>query len=188
MKKDKLTISIVISTFILTVWSAVSWTILPFHSNSLKNLNDQVIDVRAMQGLIANGVYHYPGLPSGNSKESWASVEAKLKTGPRITLMVYHNEGSSLFDLKSFGLSILFNFITSVLLVLTITLTASNKTSTILTQIFVIGLISYFSKSLPFLVWFQFPIDFIIPDLIDTLISFSLVAILLSYLHKVQKA
>jgi hypothetical protein len=185
MKKRKLIASIALSTLVLTAWSVISWTILPFHSNSLKNLNKQVVDIKAMQGLMASGVYHYPGLPTNNSKENWDKLEEQLKTEPRITLMVYHDGGSSLFDLKSFAINVFFNLITSGLLVLAITLAASKKTLTIITLVFIIGLIVCFSKSLPFLVWFKFPITFIVPDLVDTVVSFLLVGMLLNYTNKI---
>lgn len=186
MKKVQLIASLALSTFILTAWSAISWTILPFHNNSLKTLNEQVINIKAMHRLVPNGVYHYPGLPADNTKESWVLLQDKLRTGPRVTLMVYRNEGSSLLDLKSLCLTILFNFMTSALLTFAILLTATKKASTILIMVLTIGLTTCFSKSLPFLIWFGFPADFIIPDLIDTLISFSLAAILLSYLNKAK--
>lgn len=187
MKKGKLITSTTLSTLIFTTWSFVSWTILPFHNNALKNLNDQVVDVNAMQGLMSSGVYHYPGLPTNNSKENWDRIEEQLKTGPRITLLVYHNEGSSLFDLKSFSLNVAFNFITSVLLVFVIGLVESKKASTAISLAFIIGLIVCFSKSLPFLGWFKFPIDFVITDLVDTIVSFLLVGTFLSYTNKMQR-
>ncbi|GEM_PF-4753532 len=40
--KKKIT-TLTIGTLILFVWNAVSWMVLPFHSNSLKNIPESVV-------------------------------------------------------------------------------------------------------------------------------------------------
>lgn len=87
--KQKL-ISIVIGALILLIWNALSWMVLPFHSNTLNNIPETSFDSKLLQNsLPKNGVYHYPGLPENDSSESMQAMEAKFKEGPRITLMVF---------------------------------------------------------------------------------------------------
>lgn len=176
---------VVLATFLFTAWNFISWTVLPLHSNSLKNLPNDAIEELTMHRELPTGVYHYPGLPADNSKDSWNAIAEKLRTGPRITIMVHRREGSSLFEFQSLAMAILFNLITSILLTILVTRekkTHSNSLQLILTS----GLIVCFSKALPFLMWFKFPFDFIVADLLDTLVPFSLVAFLFYLLQKTR--
>ena len=103
MKTKTILISAIIGTLTLFIWNAISWMVLPFHSNTLKNIPEQALNTDLLkQNLQQDGVYHYPGLPENNSPEEWEMIKEKVKRGPRITLMVYKSGETSLFSPQSF--------------------------------------------------------------------------------------
>jgi MFS-type transporter involved in bile tolerance (Atg22 family) len=175
-------ITIAIGALILFIWNALSWMVLPFHSNTLNNIPETSIDSQLLQeNLPKDGVYHYPGLPESQSTESMQAIEAKLKEGPRITLMVFKKGGTELFEAKTFAVSLLLNFLT-VLVLLTIVnrMEDKSKKSVLFTTILIgltIGLVSEF----PQMNWYMFPLDYTIVNVTDHIISFFLVGLLFSF-------
>ena len=83
-------VCLIAGTLILFVWNAISWLVLPFHSNTLNSIPDNVINtVLFKELLIKDGVYHYPGFPKEATPIALSEMEKIIETGPRITLMVY---------------------------------------------------------------------------------------------------
>ena len=83
-------VSLIAGTLILFVWSALSWMVLPFHSNTLNSIPDNAINAELLkEHLTKDGVYHYPGFPEEKTPQALKEMEKRIETGPRITLMVY---------------------------------------------------------------------------------------------------
>lgn len=176
MTKSKFVLSVLTATLILFVWNAVTWMVLPFHSNTHNNIPEQAIDFGVLKKeLHKDGIYHYPGLPSDNSTDSWQKLEEKLKSGPRITLMVYKSGQTDLFSIKQFLLNICFNFITSLLTLTLLTKLALKNRASFIYITLSIGLIVCFAKTLPLMTWYLFPLDYVLTELLDTIISFILI-------------
>lgn len=175
----RLIITIALGTIILFLWNALSWMALPFHSNTLNNLPKESINTQYLKENVLNdGVYHYPGLPSGNSNESLMDIQDKLKLGPRITLMVYKNGPSDLFNPGQFIGSLMINLLTVIFTVLLILKLKTKTLKSVLIHCIIIGLLIGLVSDVGQMNWYMFPLDYTLVNLFDHLIQFILLGIL----------
>ena len=181
-------VSLIAGTLILFVWSALSWMVLPFHSNTLNSIPDNAINAELLkEHLTKDGVYHYPGFPKDNTPQALKEMENRIETGPRITLMVFKRGKTELFSAVSFLGSVAINFFTVLLLYSLINLSRVQSTKTILLMTFFIALIIGFASDLAQMNWYLFPLDYTIINMVDHLIPFLLIGLLFSkYSFKVK--
>lgn len=174
-------ISLIAGTLILFVWNALSWMVLPFHSNTLNLIPAIAINTELLkEHLTKDGVYHYPGFPKDNTPQALKEMENRIETGPRITLMVFKSGKTELFSTVSFLGSIAINFITVLLLYSLIHLSRVQTTKTILLMMLFVALLIGFASDLAQMNWYLFPLDYTVLNMADHLIPFLLVGILFS--------
>lgn len=183
-------ISLIAGTLILFVWSALSWMVLPFHSNTLNSIPVKAINAELLkEHLTKDGVYHYPGFPEENTPQALKEMENRIETGPRITLMVFKSGKTELFSMVSFLGSIAINFVTVLLLFSLLQVSGVQTTKTILLMSLFVALIIGFASDLAQMNWYLFPLDYTIVNMVDHLIPFLLIGLLFSkYSFKVQTA
>ncbi len=180
MRTKRIIITAIVGTLILFAWNALSWMVLPFHSNALKNIPEKAMNAEMLkQNLESDGVYHYPGLPENNTPEGWAPIQEKLKTGPRITLMVYKSGETSVFSPSSFLTGLLFNLLTVLLLLFIIKKIENKSSRNIIMLSLAFGLLISFARDFPQMVWYLYPLHFTLIEVFDTLISFLLLGLFL---------
>ncbi len=186
MKKKIITL--IIGTLAIFIWNAVSWTVLPLHSNSLNNIPDSVIDQQTFKSqLPESGIYHYPGLPEDYSEESIERIEKKLAEGPRITFMAYTNGSTKLFEMKAYAFNLAFNFISVLLLLFIVSKQHLKSLPNVLVTTISIGLLISFMSDLPQMNWFMFPLNYTLPNILDHLVSFTLLGLIFgSYTFKTK--
>ncbi|MEM6878286.1 MAG: hypothetical protein AAF544_07000 [Bacteroidota bacterium] len=174
-------IGLMLGTIVLFVWNAISWMILPFHSDTLNTLPEEmVINQRESQEL-EDGVYHYPGLPLDNSPESWQAIEQKLATGPRIPLLVYRSGPSNLFSSKTFLWSLFLNFLTVGICLLLIIRFNMKSRASVLIFCLGIGALTALVSDFGQMNWYLFPLDYTLVQVFDRLVSFFFLGIVLSF-------
>jgi len=172
-------VTIIIGTLLLFIWNAISWMALPFHSQSLNTIPDGALQNETLQqSMPESGVYHYPGLPEDNSPETIAKIENQLSKGPRITLMVYKNEPTKLFDPSTFVYSLFINLLTTVIAFLLVSRIQTKSFMSILGASILIGLVSVLVSDVAQMNWFMFTLDYTIANAIDKLVAFALLGLL----------
>ncbi len=177
--KNRIIVSIILGTFLLFIWNALSWMVLPFHSNSLSNIPDSAIDMSHLQNtLLKDGVYHYPGLPDTSSPESLDKIESKLKAGPRITLMVYKKGSTNFFEPSQFLWSGVINLLTVITLLFTLIKTKHHQLKPILIFCMLIALLLILINDFGQMNWHLFPLDYTLANVVDRLVSFGLLGLL----------
>ncbi|KUG24787.1 hypothetical protein ASZ90_005401 [hydrocarbon metagenome] len=181
-------VSLIAGALILFVWNALSWMVLPFHSNTLNSIPDNAINTELLkEHLTKDGVYHYPGFPKDDTPQALKEIENRIETGPRITLMVFKSGKTELFSAVSFLGSIAINFVTVFLLYSLIHLSRVQTTKTILLMTLFVALIIGFASDLAQMNWYLFPLSYTILNMVDHLIPFLLVGILFGkYSFKVK--
>lgn len=181
-------VSLIAGTLILFVWNALSWMVLPFHSNTLNSIPGNAINTELLkEHLTKDGVYHYPGFPTEDTPQALKEMENRIETGPRITLMVFKRGKTELFSAVSFWRSIAINFVTVLLLYSLIQVSRVQATKTILLTSLFVALIIGFASDLAQMNWYLFPLNYTILSMLDHLIPFLLVGILYSkYSFKVK--
>lgn len=178
MKKKIITL--ILGTLILFMWNAISWMALPFHSSSLKNIPESTFESQNLKNkLQEDGIYHYPGLPESNSSEDIKKIKSKLKKGSRITFMAYKTGSTELFEIKTFVINLIFNFLTVCLILFVMQNQRNKSLKKIVLTTLSIGLIIGFASDFPQMNWFMFPLDYTLPNVFDHLISFGLLGLLL---------
>ena len=189
MKTKRFIVAVIIGTLILFVWNALSWMVLPFHANALKTIPEEAMNPEILkQNLKEDGVYHYPGLPENNTPEEWIPIQEKLKTGPRITLMVYKSGETSVFSPSSFLRGLLFNLLTVLLLLFIITKIENKSVRNIIMLSVTFGLLISFARDFPQMVWYLYPLHFTLTEVFDTLVSFLLLGLFMAlYAFKPNK-
>jgi len=184
MKYKKLIIAAIAATFALFIWNALSWMVLPFHSESLKTLPDQVVKFTELSSVkLEDGVYHYPGLPEDDSEESLREIEEKLATGPRIPLMVYKPGPSQLFNAGDFLVSLFLNFITVLMLFI---LLLSMKTLSLKRTVgicMLTGVLIAAMSDMALMNWYHLPWSFVWPGIADHMVGLVLAGCILHIIY-----
>lgn len=181
MSTSRLIVTIIVSAFILFIWNSISWMILPFHSNLLLNIPEQAIDVEALKNnMPSDGVYHFPGLPVDDSPLSWKEIENQVKTGPRITMMVYKSGPTELFSGRIFFLFFCCNLASALIVFLVIRNIKRKTRMRIIVSSLAIGLVICTGSIFPNTLWYLYPSNYVLVEISDVVISFLLVGIFLS--------
>ena len=174
-------VSLIAGTLILFVWNALSWMVLPFHSNTLNSIPEHAINTELLnEHLLKDGVYHYPGFPKEDTPQAFSEMEKRIETGPRITLMVFKRGKTELFSILSFLGSVAINFVTVLLLYFLIQISRVQTAKTILLMTLFVALIIGFASDLAQMNWYLFPLDYTILSMVDHLIPFLLIGFLFS--------
>ncbi|MGI9547774.1 MAG: hypothetical protein ACR2MM_11080 [Flavobacteriaceae bacterium] len=172
-------ITLILGTLIIFIWNAVSWMALPFHANSMNSIPESALNTNQLkEQLTEDGVYHYPGMPQDQSDEALKEVEAKLAEGPRITLMVYKSGSTAFMDPMNFLWDLIFNLIIVVLVLGLVRGLADHSFKNILRATISIGLVISFMTDIPMKNWFMFPLDYTLANVLDYLISMTLLGLL----------
>ena len=172
----KIVISILIATFIQFTYNAASWMIVPLHNAIYSNLPYEIIDSDVWQASnLKDGVYHYPGLPDQAS--SIEEIRQRLAKGPRITYLVIRNDSSALFSAQTFLFNLLFNGLTSILIIFLLQKLKDRNFKNIFQVCLAIGLLALFMKELPFNNWHMVPVKASLISILDMIILMTLLSL-----------
>lgn len=175
----KILISLLVGSILLFGWNAISWMVLPFHTQSLKNIPAGIIDAKALQkAMPESGVYHFPGFPEDMEEGTMKKINARLQSEPRITMMNYVNRPTSLFDPLTFAFSFLLNFLTVLFTYWLLSNLKSPTFQTTLISCLAIGIISSILSDISLMNWFMFPLGYTLTMVFDKMIAFTLLGIL----------
>ncbi|MEO1655625.1 MAG: hypothetical protein AAFU64_18930 [Bacteroidota bacterium] len=175
----KVIFSLLIGSILLFAWNAVSWMVLPFHTQSLKNIPPGVISAEIMrEAMPASGVYHYPGYPANFEQATMDQVETQLKAGPRITMMAYVNRPTRLFEPATFGISFFLNVLTVLFTYLLLTRLKSPTFASVFLACMSLAIISALLSDMSLMNWFMFPWGYTLTMVFDKLMSFVLLGLL----------
>jgi len=184
MEYKKLIIPVITATFALFVWNAISWMALPFHDQSLKTLPDQVVKFTELSSTkLEEGVYHYPGLPEGNTAESIQALQDKLATGPRIPLMVYEPGSSTLFNPADFLVSLLLNLMTVTALLILLGSIKVHGLRHVIAICALAGVLIATMSDLSLMNWYRLPWSFVWPGIADHVVGLVLAGWILHIIY-----
>ena len=173
----KLAIAILLGTLSLFVWNAFSWMVLKLHDSSFKNIPESVFEsTNIKEALPEHGLYHYPGIPADGD---WEAVSKRSEEGPVITFMAYLPDGMTPFSPVSF----LFSFLLNMLAVgMACYFLSQTNLSSYGSKILFVGMLGLFAGvviEIPKGVWFHFPTQYVVANMIDYIIGWTLVGAIL---------
>lgn len=174
----KVLISVICGTIILFVWNAISWMVLPLHSNSLQNLPQGAIDSNVLQNISQPGVFHSPGLPEQETPEAWQQLIEESKRGPVVSLMVVLPKGVDPLSPQKFLFSLLLNVFMVIVAIILIKLAQIESYAKRLTFFIMLSLLIA-TVHLSQMIWFGFPMYYTFANVIDPVVSWTLVGLAL---------
>lgn len=115
-------LAVLVGGIIVTIWGAVSWMALPFHTMSLNTLPGEGAEVEAfLSSVPEHGAYHYPGFPHHEdgtpvTREELNETMERMRRGPTASLMILHPHGKEPFAASTFVLNITVNLLGAAVL------------------------------------------------------------------------
>jgi len=158
-----------IGGFILFVWGAVSWTVLPWQKAQINTFEDES-DVRSAirNNIKGSGLYVLPNLNAyANNPDKLADAKARMIEGPYATIAVTAN-GRNPSMVGSAIASLIVKIISACLvtwLLLKTTLPLHYNSS--IKFITVVGIVIAIATTIPYVIWFGFPGAFAIGAMIE---------------------
>lgn len=170
-------IAILVGGVLLFVWQFLSWTIFNIHGGNQKYTAKQNEIIQFLdQNLEGEGSYFLPNFPPGTSQEEQQAKMEALKGTPWVAIAFHKSMDMNMGVNMARGLVI--NFVAIGLLLWVLMQFANKGFKEVYMASLFTGLISYFTGSYTFSIWYE---TNSIPDLIDAIASWSLVGLWLGY-------
>ena len=165
-----------IGGFVLFLWGAISWTVLPWQGKQIKRFsNEQQVQTAIANNIDGSGFYVLPNLHQyAKGSDEFESAKARMSQGPFATVAVMAGGKN-----PCMVCSMIFDLIVKIIAASLVTwLLLHNsgphgfkRTVKIVTTI---GLIIAIAATLPYVIWFGFPIGFAITSMIEAVIAWFL--------------
>jgi hypothetical protein len=168
-----------IGGFILFVWGAVSWTVLPWQKSQVKSFSDESNVRSAIRNNIdGSGIYMLPSFNHCQGKpDEIASAKERMREGPFATITVMAN-GKNPSMVGGAVWSLIVKVIAACLVTWLLLHSAHpheyNKSVKFITMI---GIVIAIAATLPYAIWFGFPGSFAITSMLEIVIGWFLASL-----------
>ncbi|MBS1789130.1 MAG: hypothetical protein JST85_15485 [Acidobacteria bacterium] len=151
---------------------------------SVLNGKEEAVLTALKSNIQNDGLYFFPGVDMSKSltKEEEAAWEAKYKAGP-IGLLLYHPTGSDTMSPKQLGTELLSTIICALIAAFILASTVGSLTSRAI-LVGLIGLFVWFAISISYWNWYGFPFKFILLDLVDQVIGWTVAGFVMAKMVK----
>ncbi len=160
-----------IGGFILFIWGAISWSILPWQKNQIKSFdNDYDVSSSISNNACCSGLYTVPNLHGyRNDPAQMDAAKERMREGPYAVIAVAANGRDP--SMVGSAISTLIVKIIAASLVAWLLLTYSQGRPLEYTRsvkfITVVGIVVAILSAMPLLIWFAFPASFTIGMMIE---------------------
>lgn len=176
-------ITALLAAAVLFVYQAMSWMVLPIHKNSMKYTSQQDTILKSLSSL-EDGFYGLPNLPPNSSQEEHEKLNKDLEGKPYAMITYkksFHNNMA-----RSMAIGFVLNLLAVVLALFMIRrMQFSSFLPKFLSFVF-FGVFLVLQSVLMNWNWFQTPEHFLIPEIIDSIVGWSLVGIVAALLDRKQ--
>ena len=158
-----------IGGFILFIWGAASWTILPWQKNQFKTFTNQK-DVRftIKDNAPVSGLYMVPNM--NVTGDDYDSARMQMEEGPFMFAAISAN-GKSSNMVGSAVQSLILKIVAACLVTWLLFQTKGNDFNSAVKFITVIGFLIGLLSTLPYVMWFGFPGTFAISGIIESVVG-----------------
>ncbi|MFI5172792.1 MAG: hypothetical protein ACHQFW_10400 [Chitinophagales bacterium] len=170
----KTIIAVLVGTFIMFIYQALSWMVLPTHKNSFKYTDKEGAILEAMSGL-EEGTYMIPGKPPGRSDKDHME-QMKSYIGKPWATFNYHPSMVSNMP-KSMAIGFILNFITIWIFVWLLKKMTNLTRGAIIMAALAVGALFIFNSHLMNWNWMTIPMHHISGEIIDSIVSWLLVGL-----------
>lgn len=157
---------------ILFLWGAIWWTILPWQGKQMKSFaNEQVVQNAIAGNTDGSGLYILPNL---HGKGCSDEAKARMSQGPFATVAVM-SQGKNPCMVRSMISDLVVKIIAASLVTgLIFHFSGPYGFKRSLKFITIVGVVVAIAATLPYVIWFGFPIGFAISSMIETVIAWFL--------------
>lgn len=174
MKKTLL--GVFVGALVYFVWGMVSWMVLPWHSHTMKDLPEEQLISDTLKTVVSEpGYYAFPSDKNPDGKKDMALWSEKYRKGP-VGAIVFSPAGKEPMGAVNFIVGIVGDFIIAIVGMMLLLLTRDRVTSVFPRALLVmsVGLVVAVAVHLPYWNWMNFPLDFTLVSMADSLVSFLL--------------
>lgn len=176
-----LLVAALLAAVVVTLWGAVSWTVLPWH----RMVVEAIPDGEAMAGALAerlpeSGLYHHPGLAESGDPDART---ARYRRGPNINFLVWSVSGSDPFSPWLIGRGFLLNLVAAFLAAALLAAAwpaLQGYGSRVLFVALLAGFAALQSRLLDWS-WWGFPLDYSLVAALDLVVGWTLAGLVLAW-------
>ncbi len=177
----RLLIAALLAAIVVTIWGAVSWTVLPWHLMVMETIPDgEAVTESLRERVPGSGLYHYPGAEEGAGPDAWVE---RYRRGPNINFLVFSATGSDPFSpwllARGFALNFVAAFLAAALLA-----AAAPALARFGSRVLFVALLAGFAALQSRLVdwnWWGFPLDYSLVTAFDLVIGWTLAGLVLAW-------
>lgn len=159
-----------IGGFILFIWGAVSWTVLPWQKAQIMSFSSEK-DVRSAisDNISGSGLYVLPNLQNyANDPDGMAKAQARMAEGPYIVAAVAA-DGRSPNMVGRAVANLIVKIIAACLVTWLLVQTSQRDFTKAVKFVTVAGVVIAILSTMPYAIWFAFPGNFVVASMIETI-------------------
>jgi hypothetical protein len=172
-------IGILLGAFVYFAWGNVSWMMLSWHNKTMKPLPEEQLISDTLKTVVNEpGFYVFPSPIGPDGKKDEKMWGDKVRKGP-IGSLVFSPTGKEPMNAGSIIFSIVGAMVVSCITMMILGF-SRGRVSGILPRALtaaLLGLLAGFATHFPYWVWFNFPMNFTLVSMADTVIAFFLMGI-----------
>jgi uncharacterized membrane protein len=185
----KLLIGSIIGGIILFVWSWLAWTLVPIHSDTIQNINNEEAVVTTMNiNMDKKGVYVFPAMPATHDKDVVDEYNQKYQQGP-VGMIIYDPQGGDPMPPSQMIIGIIIDILAAFIAGWFLSRSTA-VASSYLGRVVFCGMLGIFLALLSHIVnwnWMNYPLDYTTAWALDTIIGWVLAGLGIAAIIKVPK-
>ncbi len=185
----QLLLGALVGGIILFIWGWISWTILPIHTSSIRNINNEEAVISAMHiNMDQKGVYVFPAMPVVQDQTLQDEYLQKYQQGP-VGMIIYDPGGSEPMMASQMIVGIIISIISSYLAAWFLSRSTA-ASSNYFARVAYCGVLGIFVSLVSHIVnwnWMGYPMDYTISWVMDAVIGWVLAGFGIAAIVKTQK-
>jgi hypothetical protein len=177
-----------IGGFILFIWGAVSWTVLPWQRNQIQSFSDES-DVRSTisSNISGSGLYVLPNLNNyAGNPEKLAAAKERMREGP-FAMVAVSAEGKNPNMVAGAIESLILKIVAACLVTWLLLHTHPTDFTKSVKFVTVVGIVVALLATIPYAIWFGFPGGFVIGSMIEIVFGWFFAGLAIARIVKVKK-
>lgn len=171
-----------IGGLVLFIWGAIFWTFLPLQKNIMKSFsNESEVRSAIVDNTKGSGLYVLPNLSEYiQGSSDYDNAKNRMRDGPYATVAVMANGKNP--NITGSLLAALIVKIVAVCLATWLLLNCSHAPTFHKSVKFItmVGVLVAIASTLPFVIWFGFPVTFAVGSIIETVIGWFLAGLIIA--------
>jgi hypothetical protein len=174
--------STLLGGLIVWIWILISWTVLPWHCNTIKSFENESVVQEAISAIAKeDGIYVIPGCKNKLPEvEDVVDTIQKEKFETRQIIFMSLNSSGFSSSVIPIAVDFLFRIVSALFVSLVVMLMAASSYGWKLFAITLLGLFAGIQAEVSMWIWFGFPLDSMLIGIADSVIAWFLAGIVMA--------